>query len=278
MKKVFIIFVLALAIFLIAGCVQKPVEPNVPVQEPSKEEPEQTCTAMWICRDDNTRAYRNTDCTFTEITNCPNGCENGECKSTIPPKETPPIETKEEVKNETKTGCTIGFKCLDSKRRGYQSSNCMYSQVDECKYGCKDGACIATAPPEEIKEETFTLTEGKNNMPMPGNKYVDFSKGQIFKDEVSDNDLKIKLYAKASGYDYFRVESPTSNLWIIEKGITDAGRADCMEKIALANAYGSLKSGQTLCVKTKENNIALLGGYWQGLPAESTELSWKYYS
>ena len=277
MKKVFIIFVLTLAIFLIAGCVQKPVEPNVPVQEPPKEEPEQICTAMGICRDDNTRVYRNTDCTFTEITNCPNGCENGECKSAIPPKETLP-ETKEEVKNETSLSCNIGWKCMDAKRKGYQSSNCAFSQVDECQYGCKDGACITTAPPEEKKEETFTLTEGKAIINKLGDRYADFSKGQIFQDEVYDKDLKIRLYSKAQGRDYLRVESPTSNLWIIEKGITDAGRADCMEKIVLANAYGSLKSGQTLCVKTKENNIALLGGYWEGLPTESTELSWKYYS
>jgi len=29
---------------------------------------------------------------------------------------------------------------------------------------------------------------------------------------------------------------------------------------------------------TKEKNIALVGGYWEGLPKEDTELTWKYYT
>lgn len=268
-----------IALFLVSGCLQQPtapVEPATPIEEP--QEPKQTCTEMWICQNQNTKAYRKADCTFEQIADCPAGCENGECRKVIEePKLEEPAkgETEEQPKKET---CAIGWKCLDKNRRGYQSSNCMFSQVEECKYGCKDGECVKTAPPEEEKEETFSLTEGKGTMDMPGWKFFDFSKKQLFQREINDYDLKMKLYASASGYNYFRVESPTSGLWIIEKGIKDATRADCMAQIVKANAYGSLKTAQTVCIKTKEKNIALMGGYWEGLPKEDTELTWKYYS
>lgn len=265
-----------LTLFLIAGCVQPPTtpaEPTTPVEEP-KEEPKQLCTEMWLCKDQNTKAYRKSDCTFEQMTNCPAGCENGECKAII---EEPKLEPKKEPEKETKEKCTIGWKCVDKNRKGYQRSNCMFTQVEECKYGCKDGACIKTAPPEEKKEETFSLTEGKGTMGMPGWKYFDFDKKLTFEDEADDYDFKIKLYASASGYNYFRVESPRDKLWIIEKEIEKATRADCMEKISKANSYDYLRSGQTLCLETKEKNIALIGGHWEGLPTEDTELTWNYY-
>lgn len=276
MKKIFVILILAL--FLIVACVQQPTTPEEP--ETAVEEPQPICTERWVCQDENTKAYRKSDCTFEQITNCPAGCENSACKEvTEEPKTEPKEEVKEEPKEETKESCAIiGWKCLDEKRKGYQSSNCMFSQVEECSYGCKDGECIKTAPPEEPTEETFSLTEGKGTMGMPGWKYFDFSKDQLFQSEINDQDLKMKLYASASGYNYFRVESSTSNLWIIEKGIKDAARTDCIAQITKANAYGSLKTAQTVCIKTKENNIALMGGYWGGLPKEGTELTWKYYT
>ena len=276
MKK---IIILILALSLLIGCVQQPiepVEPTSPVEEPTEEE--QTCTEMWICKDENTKAYRSSDCTFEDVTDCPAGCENAECKEEV--VEEPEEETElEEPKEETKQSCTIGFKCLDEKRRGYQSSNCVFSQVDECGYKCKDGKCIE-APPEKKKEEIFSLKEGKNTLGKLGKRYCDFSENQIFVDdeEVYDQDMKVRLYARSSGYNYLRAESYRSDLWVIEKGITEATRSDCMEKIIEANAYKSFRSGQTLCAQTREKNIALVGGYWEGLPTEDTELTWKYYS
>lgn len=280
MRKITITIAI-LTLFLISGCIQPPItttEPTTPTEEP--KEPEQTCTEMWLCKDENTKAYRKSDCTFEQTTDCPAGCENAECKEVIeePKLEEPEEETKEEPKEETKEKCTIGYKCLDDKRLGYQTSNCMFSNVDECKYGCKDGECIKTPPPEEKKEETFTLTQGTLIMNKTGWKYSDFSKDQIFQDEVDDFDFKIKLYATASGYDYFRVESSRDKLWIIEKGIEVATREDCTEDTSDANSYDYLRTGQTVCIETREKNIALVGGYWQGLPKEDTELTWKYYS
>lgn len=281
-QKNILIIIAILTFILIIGYLQKPLtqEKSEIKEEPKvQEEPkelEQLCTELWICKDANTKAYRKSDCTFEQITDCPAGCENAECKEVI---EEPKLgEPKEETKEETKEKCTIGYKCLDDKRLGYQSSNCVFSQVIECKYGCKNGECTKTAPPEEEKEETYTLTQGKVIMNRAGWKYSDFSKNQIFEDVAYDQDFKIKLYASASDYDYFRAESYRSDLWIIEKGIEEATRSDCMEKIIGANAYMSLRTGQTLCIETREKNIALVGGYWEGLPEEDTELAWKYYS
>ena len=280
MKKIMLVIII-LAMFLAAGCAQQPSQPINPppsTEESTTEEPEQICTKMWICTNENAKAYRKSDCTFEQITDCPAGCENGECKKVAqePKAEESKQETKEEPKIEDKEGCTIGWKCLDDKRLGYQSSNCMFDNVDECQYGCKDGACIKTAPEEKPKEEIFSLTEGKLTMNISGWKFFDFSKEQISR-EINDYDVKIKLYASASGYNYYRAESYRSDLWIIEKGMTEATRPDCIEKMVGANAYLSLKSGQTLCLETKEKNIALIGGYWVGLPKEDTELTWKYY-
>ena len=188
-----------------------------------------------------------------------------------PPESTTPAK-------ETNESCTIGWKCLDEHRKGYQFSNCALTKVNICKDGCKDGECITEAPLEEEKEETFSLTEGMGTIKDLKYKNCDFSKGQIFQDGVYEPDLRVKRYAKSSGYNYFEVESSEPNIWIIEKKIAEATRADCIEKIADAKEYNYLRSGQTVCVKTKENNIALVGGYWQGSPTEDTKLRWKYYS
>ena len=231
---------------------------------------------MWLCQDANTKAYRKSDCTFEQITDCPAGCENGECK---PEEIAEEPEQAEETKAEQGTEeCTIGYTCMDDKRRGYRTSDCMFSNVDECEYGCKDNECIKDAPIEEVKEEAFTLTEGKLIMNKTGWKSSDFSKNQIFLDEVHDRDVKIKLYASASDYDYFRAESYLLGLWIIEKEISEATRSDCTENFLEENYYQLLRSEQTLCIQTREKDTALIGGSWEGLPKEDTELTWKYYT
>ena len=87
-----IIFVICIILILVLGCEPKEQEPLQPTIQP-QEQP--TCTKLWICKDGNTRAYRNADCAFTDVTNCPNGCESGECKTETPKKES------KEIKEET---------------------------------------------------------------------------------------------------------------------------------------------------------------------------------
>ena len=287
-QKKIIIIIAILTFIIVIGYFQRPTAkesqievPETPIEEPI--ESEQQCTEMWICQDAFTKAHRKSDCSFEQITDCPAGCENAECKAVVEepeiiekPKSEEPAATIEKPKQETEE-CTIGFMCLDDKRRGYQSSNCMFNQVVECEYGCKDNECITEAPEEKFEEGTFTLTQGKLIMNKTGWKYSDFSKDQIFKDEVYEQDLKIKLYATASGYDYYRAESYRADLWAIEKKISESTKSDCMEDTSGTDAYINLKTDQTLCIQTREKDIALVGGSWEGLPKEDTELTWKYY-
>ncbi len=46
----------------------------------------QICTAAWVCKDSATKQYRNTDCTYSQVTSCGSGnvCENGNCVSNGP--------------------------------------------------------------------------------------------------------------------------------------------------------------------------------------------------
>jgi len=183
----------------------------------------------------------------------------------------------EELKEEKEENCTTGWKCLDANRKGYQFSNCVFTQVNVCEHGCKDGECISLPPEEEEKEKTLAK-KGVGRLGKLGWKSCDFSESQIFEDGVTEQDFKIKLYAKVLGYNYFEVEGPRSNIWVIDKAIADATMSDCIEKIEDANTYNYLRTKQTVCIKTKEENIALVGGYWDGSPNEDTKLNWKYYS
>ncbi len=184
-----------------------------------------------------------------------------------------PIEEPEE-----KEECTLGFKCLDKDRVGYQSSNCMFSQVVKCDYGCKDGECIKEAPDEEESEEKYAMTKGTLIMNKTGWRYSDFDEGEFFQIDINDYDFKLKLYSPAVGRDYLRAESSGSSIWAIDKGVEEATRSDCVERSINANAYVNLKTSQTLCVETREKDIALVGGNWDGSPKEDTEITWRYYS
>jgi hypothetical protein len=44
-----------------------------------------TCTSGWKCKDSQTKAYQNTDCSWTSQTYCDNRCSNGTCNSTTTP-------------------------------------------------------------------------------------------------------------------------------------------------------------------------------------------------
>jgi len=279
-NKIFIVIAI-LTFILIIGYLQKPTqepraEEPTTIEEPTTEE--QICTEMWLCKNANTKAYRKSDCAFEQIMDCPSGCENAECNEVI--EEPKLVEPQEKVQSgsEIKTlqECTIGFKCLDENRRGYQTSNCAFSQVIECKYGCKDRECQPSLPLKE-QEQEFSLTQGKLILNKTGWKYSDFSKDDIFQENINDYDFKIKLYSTASLNNYYRVESYRSDLWIIEIGIEQATRKDCIEDTSTGNSYNNLKSGETLCVRTREEDIALVGANWEGSPKEDTELTWKYY-
>lgn len=44
--------------------------------------PAPQCTASYVCKDATVFAYKNADCSYSQVTNCPNGCENNQCRLT----------------------------------------------------------------------------------------------------------------------------------------------------------------------------------------------------
>ncbi|HZX44755.1 MAG TPA: hypothetical protein VFF28_03655 [Candidatus Nanoarchaeia archaeon] len=171
--------------------------------------------------------------------------------------------------------CTQGWICSDLNKKGYQFQDCIVAQETICQNGCKDGECLTL---ETKQAKTYTITQGMGRMQEISIKSVDFSENIFLDIGAPKLDVSIKLSAPYIGYTFFTAESPGRNLWIIDKKITEAGRKDCIDTIADAAAIASFYSGKTLCIKTTEKNIALVGGFWQGAPDENTWLSWKYYS
>ena len=50
------------------------------------------------------------------------------------------------VVNQSNQVCSAGWKCKDSMNTAYQSTNCQWSSISYCSYGCVNGAC-KSAPP-----------------------------------------------------------------------------------------------------------------------------------
>ena len=99
-------------------------------------------TARALCTDANTRAYRNADCSLTDEKSCENGCEAGACLSA--PVETVVIDpvVEDTVVSDSKQSCDLGLACLDANRKGYRTSDCTFSNVQACPYGCSGGILI----------------------------------------------------------------------------------------------------------------------------------------
>jgi hypothetical protein len=271
---------------LLMGC-QAPLEDAE--ESPPGETDNPQCTERWICQDSSTKTYRNADCTFESPVACPNGCESGDCKAEEE-KEKEPVEvnskgpapqTSEAILAETKTEkteCIPKWICVDENRYGRQSSSCVYDQVELCAGGCKDAVCNRKKPVAEPKPQTHHVTsEGTINYNKSGWKYVDLSKGTVF-DDIDENDFKVKLYALASNYKHFRVESSRSGVWKVSQTYEEVTYEDCSKGMNGGNAFVNLRSEETLCVLTNEKLIGVIGGTWSGLPTHDTVLSWKLFS
>jgi len=73
-KQLLVLISLFALVIIVAGCVQPPIK------EKTEEGLKETCTAGLKCKDAFTKAYQNTDCNWTSVTDCPYGCENNDCK------------------------------------------------------------------------------------------------------------------------------------------------------------------------------------------------------
>lgn len=124
---------------------------------------------------------------------------------------------------------------------------------------------------EEEKEES-TIAPKANNTINIGKKfllYYDLSEVK-FTDKMDYNaDVFSKRYDK---YLVFTRFAP-ANIKTIDKSIGEVKKEDC---IGIKGELEYLRSGQSLCVITKENAIAAIGGTWEN--TENAELSLKMFS
>jgi hypothetical protein len=100
-----------------------------------------TCESAWVCLDENTRAFRQVDCSYTSESDCTGGtpyCFDGNCVA----------------------GCTRGYTCFDSVTQGFVDTNCQQSETVNCNstgYGyCYGGRCYTEVRPA-FEEGATTL-------------------------------------------------------------------------------------------------------------------------
>ena len=246
------------------------------------EEPTEECTERALCIDENTRAYRSTDCSLADTEVCEHGCEAGVCLAED--VETIIVEPVEERTDEdsssstvVKGDCAIGFACLDANRRGYRTSDCVYSNVDACTYGCEDGKCKRASTVEVVVPDKEIATSGTATFDILAWRFFDFSDGEILIKDNYDYDAKMRFFPPSSGYDYFPVEGFSGNVWIMDIPIGEITFKECDEGEQEAVSYSNLGPGETLCIRTREGSMAAVGGNWEGLPGRDTLLSWKLF-
>ena len=127
---------------------------------------------------------------------------------------------------------------------------------------------IETAEDEETSIETFE----SGNIINIGTKfllYYDFSEREFSDIRNLDQDIFSKRYR---GHLVFTRMNPV-NIKAIDKSIDNVQKDDC---IGIKGQFESLYSGQSLCVITKEGQIAAIGGSWED--TENAELKWKVFS
>ncbi|MBI2656662.1 PEGA domain-containing protein [Candidatus Woesearchaeota archaeon] len=97
--------------------------------------------------------------------------------------------------------------------------------------------------------------------------YYDFEKAQFAETRADKSDLFSRKY---DTYVHFTALTP-AKIYVLNKPVKDVQKEDC---IFSDNAVSIVYSGQTLCVKTIEGNVAAIGGTWQTTP---TMLEWVLF-
>tara|TARA_Y100000310_G_scaffold317206_1_gene369810 strand:+ start:280 stop:1110 length:831 start_codon:yes stop_codon:yes gene_type:complete len=272
-KKIMIV-ILVIALFIAVFGNQGAEEV---VEDVSEEVVQDVCTARAICIDDNSRAYRNADCSLTDEETCSNGCEAGACLSA--PVETVVIDSVPEVETTSSSskGCDIGLACLDANRKGYRTSDCTFSNVQACPYGCGDGKCLSASEADFIEGAKDVATSGTASFDTLAWRFSDFSEERILVEENYDYDAKVRFFPQSNRYNYFIASGFSNDIWIIDTPIESVAYQDCKDGLLTAVSYSRLRTDQTLCIETRDNNIAAMGGTWQDYPDESVELTWKLF-
>ena len=133
-----------------------------------------------------------------------------------------------------------------------------------------------TKPIEAIGEEEEKIVEkpegleGKNviNIGKTLQFYYDFSDGKFTDSSNADSDVFSRRF---DTYLVFTRFSPV-NIKTINKKIENVNKEDC---VGVKGTFEYLYSGRSLCIITKEGQIASIGGYWEN--TENAELIWKVF-
>ncbi|MDA1196836.1 MAG: hypothetical protein O2779_02640 [Nanoarchaeota archaeon] len=278
-KKV-IIVILVIALFI--SIFGNNDSPDIPEDIP-EEVVEDTCTARALCTDVNSRAYRNADCSLIDEEVCDTGCEAGVCLAA--PVETVVINQVEDVIVETvvetvsdlSVDCDIGLACLDTIRRGHRNSNCVFSNVQSCPFGCKAGSCLSATDADFVVPDKKVATSGSGSFDFLAWRFSDFSEGTFLVEENYNYDVKLRYWPISNRYNYFTASGFSGDIWIMDIPFDQVTFKDCSEGVNGAVSYSKLRTDQTLCVETKEKRIAAVGGTWDGFPGEQVVLNWKFF-
>ena len=133
-----------------------------------------------------------------------------------------------------------------------------------------------TKPIEAIEEEQEKIAEepegleGKNiiNIGKKLQFYYDFSDGKFTDASSINSDVFSRRF---DTYLVFTRFSPV-NIKAINKKIENVNKEDC---IGVKGTFEYLYSGRSMCIITKEGQIAAIGGYWEN--TENANLSWKVF-
>lgn len=110
------------------------------------------CSAGWKCKDANTKAYQNSNCSWSNITVCLIGCENGHCKpGNIACSKDSDCGLSDWIeipicKDNDVWQVYRKHSCINP---GTFSATCKvadsYLAKENCSYGCSGGACLSKA-------------------------------------------------------------------------------------------------------------------------------------
>lgn len=99
--------------------------------------------------------------------------------------------------------------------------------------------------------------------------YYDFNEGNFTNRRYADSEV----FSQRNTRNFVFIRFVPASVNTISKGIDDVGKSDCVDK---TGEYEFLNSGQTMCIKTKEGQIAAIGGNWE--KTENAELIWKLFN
>ena len=161
---------------------------------------------------------------------------------------------------------------VDAGRKAFLEERLVQKVVEEKEEGVdviEEEAEVIETVEEEVETSVETSEDNIINVGSKFLLYYDFSEGEFTDKRSFEQDTFSKRYKT---YLIFTRINPV-NIKTISKGIDDVEKEDCA---GIKGQFEWLYSGQSLCVITKEGQIAAVGGNWED--TENAELTFKVFS